>query len=124
MSEILVIDDEPQLRRVLVRVLTKMGHVVHEAANGNEGLELFRRLNPALVICDIVMAEGEGIETIREMRGEAPSMPIVAISGGSATALYLRSALALGASAALGKPFRSSELIALVTDLLKNKVSN
>lgn len=118
MMDILVIDDEPQLRRVIARVLTKLGYVIHEASNGNEGLEIFRRLAPALVICDIVMADGEGIETIREMRRQSPSTPILAISGGSATSLYLRSALALGASAALGKPFRSAELIAMVGNLL------
>jgi len=119
MAEILVIDDELQLRRVIGRVLTGMGHTVHEAANGAEGLEVFQRVKPALVISDIVMPDSEGIETIRELHRLAPATPIVAISGGSAHALYLRAAKALGAAASLEKPFRAEELTAIVAALLK-----
>src|SRR5262249_36535463 len=92
MAEILVIDDDPQMGRLMARLLQRQGHVVHEAPGGRKGMELFRRFSPALVISDIVMPDGEGIETIREMRREAPEMPIVAVSGGSHQSLYLRAA--------------------------------
>jgi DNA-binding response OmpR family regulator len=119
MAEILVIDDEPEIRGLIARVLTRKGHVVHQAANGREGLQLFQQLRPAAVITDIVMPEGEGIETIQELRRRAPQIPILAISGGSAEALYLRAAVRLGASASLQKPFDLGQFTAVVTDLLK-----
>ena len=118
MAEILVIDDEPQMQRLLARILKRAGHRVHLANNGEDGLGLFHRVHPALVITDIVMPGMEGIEVIRELRQEAPTIPILAISGGG-PAVYLRAATGLGATAALAKPFGATELLAVVERLLK-----
>src|ERR1700729_3715662 len=94
MPEILVIDDDPRIRRLLVRILTGVGHKVHEAEDGRKGLMLLRQIKPALVITDIFMPEVEGLEAIRTIRDEAPDTPIVAISGeGNLT--YLRAAKGL-----------------------------
>ena len=117
MAEILVIDDEPQMRRLIARILTGAGHGVHEAENGRDGIGLFHRVHPALVITDIVMPDMEGIEMIRELRQEAPTIPILAISGGG-PAVYLRAATGLGATAALAKPFSTDELLEAVGNLL------
>jgi len=117
MADILIIDDDRQMRRLLIRVLEGAGHVVYEAENGGDGLALFRRVQPLLVITDLVMPDTEGIETIRELRREAPTIPILAVSGGGPP-VYLRAATALGATAALAKPFVAAELLGLVTDLL------
>jgi CheY-like chemotaxis protein len=119
MAVILVIDDEPKMRRLIARMLRPKGHVVHEAADGKEGIALFQRLQPALVISDIVMPEGEGIETIRELRRQAPAMPILAISGANAQSIYLHAATSLGASASLEKPFDPDQLLLAVDELLK-----
>jgi len=117
MAEILLIDDDAQMRRVVARILREAGHSVHEAANGTEGLALFRRVRSDLVVSDIVMPETEGIELIRTLRQEAPALPILAVSG-SPTALYLQAATKLGASAALRKPFAADKLLAMVNTLL------
>ena|SRR5947208_16513251 len=82
MAEILVIDDEPRMRRLIARILNGAGHEVHEAGNGRDGIALFHRVHPAFVITDIVMPDMEGIEMIRELRRQAPTIPILAISGG------------------------------------------
>jgi two-component system, chemotaxis family, chemotaxis protein CheY len=119
MAVILVIDDEAAMRRLIGRVLKRLGHLVQEAADGREGLELFRRQRPALVISDIVMPDGEGIETIRQIRRESPETPILAISGSANQSLYLRAATGLGASASLQKPFAPEELAAAVEELLR-----
>ena len=108
MAEILVVDDEPQTRRLLVRVLNGAGHRVHEAENGQQGIRVFRRVRPRLVITDIVMPDMEGIEMIRELRQEAAAIPKLAISG-VGPPLYLRAATDLGATAALAKPFDAAE---------------
>ena len=122
MADILVIDDEAALRRLVARVLKSAGHTVREAENGRVGLELFRELRPALVITDIVMPDQEGIEAILELRRDAPSIPILAISGGGEGA-YLRMATGLGATEALAKPFGADELLAAVAKLLGQKGS-
>jgi DNA-binding response OmpR family regulator len=104
------------MRRLVVRILTAAGHTVIEAGGGSEGLAAFRRSPPNLVITDIVMEDGEGIATIREMRREAPTVPILAMSGSGL--LYLRAAGRLGASATIEKPFRPDEFLATVNSLL------
>jgi CheY-like chemotaxis protein len=117
MADVLIIDDERQMRRLMSRILKAAGHTVHEATNGREGIDRFRQLRPALVITDIVMPDMEGIETIRALRLEGPTVPIIAISGGSGPN-YLRAATELGATASLEKPFAAEELLAAVRELL------
>jgi len=63
------------------------------------------------------MPDMEGIETIRALRAEGPTVPIIAISGGS-DPIYLRAATALGATASLEKPFAAADLLVLVAELL------
>ena len=118
MAEILIIDDEPAIRELLIRVLHKAGHTGYEAGSGDEGIELFHQVHPALVITDIVMPDMEGIELIRELRREAPTLQILAISGGGPP-VFLRAATALGATAALEKPFGADQLLPVVEDLLE-----
>ncbi len=120
MSKILVIDDDDGQRRLLNRTLTLAKHEVVEAGDGVVGLRRFREERPALVICDIVMPEKEGIETIRDIRALSPRVPIIAISGGGVDIGlgYLDLAQKLGADSILSKPFRPAELVALVETLL------
>jgi CheY-like chemotaxis protein len=118
LPEIVIIDDDPQMRRLLVRLLKGDGHTVHEATNGGEGVQLFRRVHPVLVITDILMPDQEGIETIQQLRRENPTIPILAISGGGPP-VYLRAAIGLGASAALEKPFGADEFLSVVRKLIE-----
>jgi DNA-binding response OmpR family regulator len=117
MADILVIDDEDALRRLLARILTTAGHTVRQARDGREGLIQFRNRRPDLVITDIVMPDQEGIETIIELRRDAPDVPILAISGGGG-GVYLRLAEGVGATEALAKPFSADDLLAAVAMLL------
>jgi len=117
MADILIIDDDRQMRRLLTRILTGAGHTVREAENGRDGIAEFQRRRAALVISDIVMPDVEGIETILTLRGEEPEVPIIAISGGS-DPVYLRAAGRLGAAATLEKPFSRDQLLALVEGLI------
>jgi DNA-binding response OmpR family regulator len=117
---VLIIDDNRLLRRMMVRVLTSLGHEVAEARDGEEGLKTFRMHRPALVITDIVMPRQEGFQTIRELRREAPSVAIIAVSGGGRerTPMFLIDAGRIGADGTLSKPFRPDELIRMVNKLL------
>ncbi len=118
MTDILIIDDDAQMRRLLIRILKSAGHHVREATNGAIGLKCFREERPTLVVTDIFMPEKEGIETIRLLRQQAPDLPILAISG-SGLKDYLHFAMQLGATAALSKPFSADQLLATVAQLVE-----
>jgi CheY-like chemotaxis protein len=113
---VLVIDDDRIVRDALRQVLQKAGYSVTCAADGVRGLAAFRENRPDLVITDIIMPEKEGIETIIEIRAQAPDLPILAISGGAriGNADFLQIAKRLGATDVLPKPFEPKELLAKV----------
>jgi DNA-binding NtrC family response regulator len=117
MADILIIDDDRQMRRLLTRILTGAGHSVREAENGRDGVARFQEQRSALVITDIVMPDMEGIETIVSLRRDDAMLPIIAISG-SSDPVYLRAASGLGATASLEKPFHAARLLALIDGLL------
>ena len=83
MQRILVIDDDPLVRRTMERLLQKSGYEVRLAVDGIEGLRAFRTQRPDLVITDIIMPQKEGLDTIRLLRTWSPDVKIIAISGGS-----------------------------------------
>lgn len=117
---VLIIDDEPMIRHLVARVLDRAGYPTVSAANGRQGLARFHQYRPVLVITDIIMPEREGIETIRQIRREAPSLPIIAISGSTRVdgPDFLAMARELGATDVLRKPFEPLDLLARVTRCL------
>jgi CheY-like chemotaxis protein len=120
MARILLADDSADLASVIRTVLALEGHVVDVVSGGHAALRALSAPHPAydLLLCDLVMPEGDGIETIQTARRLRPALPILAMSGNSHAAIYLHSARLLGATAALGKPFGASELLAAVQQLL------
>jgi DNA-binding response OmpR family regulator len=118
--KVLVIDDEAAVRYALARVLRNGGYDVVLADNGEQGLALFDKERPDLVICDLLMPPPSGLETIAQIRRESPVMKIIAISGTDQTinADGLATALETGANEVMVKPFRASELLSQVTSAL------
>jgi two-component system, chemotaxis family, chemotaxis protein CheY len=114
---ILVIDDDPLVRRTIERILQRRGYRVCLAADGSQGLQEFRCARPDLVITDIVMPVMEGLEMIKRLRRCSASAKIIAISGGNPGSKgdLLAAAMALGASAAMVKPFAPEELLSMVS---------
>ncbi len=120
MGRILVIDDDPAMRGSMRRILERDGHDVREAGDGAEGLRLFRAEPADVVVTDVLMPGKEGMETIVELREEAPDVRILVVSGGG-TMLgesTLSDAQALGADASLAKPFTVDQLRSAVAVLL------
>jgi CheY-like chemotaxis protein len=123
--KILVIDDDGRFRRLAAKILTAEGHEVIEANDGAEGLRVFQKEKPRLVITDIIMPNQEGIETILELRRENPMIKIIAMSGSlgpSGGAGFLRMAQQLGADETIAKPFRPEELRTVVRRVTDHEI--
>ena len=120
MRNILIIDDDEQMRNLLCRAMEYAGFEVEAAADGRKGLRLFEENAYDLVITDLIMPEQEGMETITFLRKKYPDVKIIAISGGGRIGpeTYLPAALELGANAAFAKPFPIDDIINAVRELL------
>jgi DNA-binding NtrC family response regulator len=120
MKRILIIDDEVHILLMLKKMLELEGYEIDIASDGAEGLELFRKTAPQLVITDIIMPEKEGLETIREMKRAQPDLKILAMSGGGKISAdnYLDTARIFGASSIIEKPFKRTHMVSLVHQLL------
>ncbi len=121
MARVLVIDDDEEIRTLVKRMLVGEGHQVEEALDGAEGLRLFGKRPPDLVVTDINMPGLDGHEVITAIRVRHAEVPIIAVSGGSAIAKdeLLVKAFALGAVEVIMKPFEFQQLIGAVERALK-----
>lgn len=117
-KRVLVIDDNPDMRRTMQMLLESEGFAVSLAADGEEALRLQRAVPADVVITDIFMPGKEGIETIYELRKQFPQTKIIVISGGSrAKGDYFGVARELGAVKTFKKPFAPDELLEAVRNL-------
>ena len=119
MSRILLCDNEQSLRTLMRASLDGLGHEIHEATTGDEGLRLARELAPDLVLLDMMMPGRSGLEVLQELRAD-PSFADTAVVMVTARvqADDREAAMAAGADGFLSKPFRPAELVALVSELL------
>ena len=130
MQNILVIDDEPDVRDAIKRVLDRAGYSVRTADSAVDALLELERLPTDVVITDIIMPKIDGVQAIESIRKAFPSVRIIAISGGGnfgitayqptaiTTTAYLASAEKAGAHLVLTKPFESVDLIQAVEKVL------
>jgi DNA-binding NtrC family response regulator len=120
-QRVLIVDDDPGIRRTLHILLSREGYQVTQASNGVEALRLWRDKGCDLVITDLHMPEKNGIETIVELLSHTPGMRIIAMSGGGQTKRLdlLSNATMLGAVLTIEKPFTLSEMMTIVRQALK-----
>lgn len=109
---ILVVDDEPQIARVLRTSLASNGHEVTVARDGAEAMELFLKVHPELVVTDLAMPGIDGIELTRAIR-ERSNAPVIVLTVRSQDAQKV-AALDEGADDYMTKPFSIQELLARV----------
>ena len=102
-ARILTIDDEYVLRQSIVAYLEDSGFTVYEGENGRDGLDVFRREKPDLVLTDLQMPEMGGLEVLAAITEEAPETPVIVISGAGGMNDVIE-ALRLGAWDYLTKP--------------------
>jgi CheY-like chemotaxis protein len=130
MQNILVIDDEPDVRDAIKRVLDRAGYFVCTVDSAADALAELERFPADVVITDIIMPKIDGVQAIESIRKAFPSVRIIAISGGGnfgitayqptaiTTTAYLASAEKAGAHLVLTKPFESVDLIQAVEEVL------
>ncbi len=116
-AAILIVDDEPQIRRVLRTTLAAQGYTILEAGGGEEALASLRRERADLVLLDMNMPGLDGLETCRAMRA-ASDVPIIMLTVRNAEHDKVR-ALDAGADDYVAKPFHLEEVLARVRALLR-----
>ena len=121
MSRILIVDDEPQITRMLRTALTSSGYEVVSASNGVEGFATFEKSRPDLVITDLSMPVMDGHALTEEIR-RVSSVPIIVLSV-RATEPVKVNALDAGADDYVTKPFNMPELLARVRAQLRRDLS-
>lgn len=117
MSRILVVDDDPQIQRMLRPVLAAPGHEVRVVGSGGEALVAVAEAEPDLVLLDITMPGMDGLEVCRQIRGWS-SVPVILLTAAETPQTKI-AALDLGADDYLTKPFHTGELMARIRAVLR-----
>jgi two-component system KDP operon response regulator KdpE len=118
--KILVVDDEPPIRKLLRMGLTSQGYQVLEAPNGKAALELLAK-KPNLVILDLGLPDIDGLDLLRRLRHRQEDLPIVVLSSRGDEAGKV-AALDLGADDYLTKPFGMDELFARMRAAMRHQL--
>ncbi|HTZ77533.1 MAG TPA: sigma-54 dependent transcriptional regulator [Stellaceae bacterium] len=119
--DILVVDDEADIRMLISGVLEDEGYTTRQAANSSEALSAIRARLPSAVILDIWLqgSELDGIEILKLVRQEAPNLPVIMISG-HGTIETAVAAIKIGAQDFIEKPFKSDRLLLVVERVIEH----
>jgi CheY-like chemotaxis protein len=114
---ILIIDDVPQSRLLVGKILEHAGYIIHTASNGAEGLEMVEQVQPDVILTDIMMPHMNGVEFLEHLRADAryTHVPVIVVS---AVANYRVDWQAWGANGYLSMPFNPQDLLDAVESLL------
>mgnify|MGYP003892172311 FL=1 len=121
MGKLLTIEDDLPLRETLVDILELSGHTVVQAGDGEEGVEIFSKTAPDLVLCDINMPKMDGfavLEKIKKLVGAGELPPFIFLSA-KTEQKNIKYGLSLGAVDFVSKPYSAPELLKLIDLRLK-----
>ncbi|MDY0384675.1 putative bifunctional diguanylate cyclase/phosphodiesterase [Trichlorobacter sp.] len=121
-QSVLIIDDDAALRRSIVAYLQDSGYQVHEAASGREGLQLFAKIKPDLVLTDLMMPELDGLGVVTAIRQTSPDTPVVIISGNGSVS-YAIETVRQGAWDYITKPIHDFTTLEQVIDKVNERVT-
>ncbi|MCA1844514.1 MAG: response regulator [Actinobacteria bacterium] len=120
MSRILVADDEEGIRRLLRRTLERNGHTVTEAVDVTEAAERLATEPFDLLLCDINMPGGSGLDLVRQVDAELPNTVVMMVTGVDDPAVA-EEAMAMGAYGYMVKPFKANEAVIHVAGALRRR---
>ena len=115
---ILVVDDEIDLATTFTRLLGRHGYRAIAVDSCEEARAAMRAETPALVVSDLRLPDGDGLDLVRSARAQAPPIPAIVMTGHASPGTQ-RAALEAGAFAFLAKPFPTATLVALVEEALR-----
>jgi two-component system, OmpR family, KDP operon response regulator KdpE len=118
---VLVVDDEPAIRRFLRLSLGAEGHQVNEAADGRSALDALQKNLADILILDLGLPGIDGLDVIRELRERGSLIPIIVLSSRTEERAKVQ-ALDLGADDYVGKPFGIEELLARIRSALRHRL--
>ena len=123
MSRILVVDDEPKIRKIVTSYLQQEGFDVSEATDGPSAVEMAERFDPDVIILDVMLPGFDGIEALRQIRTKSDVYVIMLTARSEETDKLI--GLSVGADDYVTKPFSARELIARVKAVLRrSRVGN
>lgn len=120
-KKIMLVDDDPAIRHILLRLLTEENFFVLTAADGVEALELANATKFDLVLLDLNMPVKDGWQTFEQLTAKDPTLPIIIIT---ARPNQFFSALSAGVGALLEKPLNFTKLFDTIRDLLEEPAEN
>jgi CheY-like chemotaxis protein len=103
-GKVLVVDDEPEVRQVLIEFLSSRGYDVIPASRGAEAVAIVERDKPDLVLLDVTMPDMDGVETLRRINAIAPDLAVIMVTANADIGVTSK-LLALGAVDYVPKPF-------------------
>ena len=117
-QSVLVVDDDPNIRKMIIAALRREGYAFAEAPNGKEALEIMRAQHPSVVVLDLMMPIVSGWEVLQERENdpELRQIPVIIVS--ATRAPEIATAVDKGICAFLPKPFDINVLTALVRSCL------
>ena len=119
MARVLVVEDDPEIRAMVVTKLTKAGHEVLDEADGDAGLATALRERPDLVMLDWMMPGRSGIEVCGQLRAELD--PVILILSARSQLDDVRRGYDVGADDYIAKPFSPAELVNRVSQALESR---
>ena len=121
-QQILLVDDDPNISRLVKLYLEKEGYGVIEAARGDTALEAFAACNPSLVLLDVMLPGLDGLQVLKEIR-KTSKVPVIMLTARDETFDKVLG-LELGADDYITKPFETKELVARVKAVLRRSPGN
>jgi two-component system OmpR family response regulator len=112
-AHLLIVEDDPEMRDLLRKVLEKEGFLISLAGNGREAAASLSQGQFDLVVTDMLMPDNGGLELLRAIRTSQPTLPVIIITAFGDWGSYTR-ALELGAAAFISKPLKMAELTAAI----------
>src|SRR5947209_19357286 len=120
-TRVVVVEDEPAIRRGVVDALRATGYQVTEAADGAKGLEEAVRLGIDLVLLDLLLPKRDGLDVLAEVRKVRPTLPVIILTARGTEDDRVRG-LKMGADDYVVKPFSARELLARVEAVLRRSL--
>jgi two-component system, repressor protein LuxO len=117
-NQILIVEDEADMAATYERLLHRAGHRVVTAGSRTDGMQLLTSVRPTLVISDLRLPDGDGLDVLRAACALDPPPPVIIITAFASRAVRV-AALESGACAFLAKPFRVAEVLSLLENLMK-----